>query len=116
METIITKAIEGKWKTSGTFLENPKFVVYRDSVLYGIWYVRWDTFPSAPMEGCIIRQSDMFLDPSFWKSIGLGLWAMKAFMQHIWQKDIDSAIEWLEHLIKINNEKPTSQETVDGII
>lgn len=66
----IQAAIEGKWITSGIVDREPNFVVYPDSTAYGIYYVRWDTFPAQPMKGKRIDIYSMVLDPKAWEAVG----------------------------------------------
>ncbi len=76
MEKCISIAIENGWKNNhGIHMDfgKPKFVVYGDSKIYGISYIRWNTFPNQPLDGELIRWSDTLLDPLFWQALGKGL-------------------------------------------
>ncbi len=70
IQQFIEAAIEGEWKLPPSMGPKPRFVIYKDSKLYGIYWIRWDTFPNNPMEGQMIRLTDMVLDPEAWKAVG----------------------------------------------
>lgn len=99
IETFIEKAIEGKWRESGLTVESggkdPRFIVYRDAVIYGVFYVRWDTFP-VHMDPMIVRQEEILSDPRAWNAVGSALgWSRedKWFFKSKWMT-VFTRSEW----------------------
>lgn len=70
IQQFIEAAIEGEYFQSGVFGPKRKYVVWKDPVAYGIYWIRWDTFPTQPMEGRRVDVHWALLDPKIWEAVG----------------------------------------------
>jgi len=69
IQKFIEAAIEGKYFISGQ-LGDPEYVVWQDPVAYGIYWIRWNTFPADPHDPKRVDIHWMFLDPKAWEAVG----------------------------------------------